>query len=139
MGRSFQITFDCLSVDAQASFWAAALGYQIEPPPDGAVSWVEFFESRGLPAPEPDSFALLSDPDGAGPRLYLQRVAEPKAAKNRMHLDIEVPAADRRAEIDRLVRLGATEGSEHTMNPDDPDAYWVVMRDPEGNEFCIGG
>ena len=95
MGRSFQVTFDCLSVDLQASFWAAALGYEIESPPDGAASWVEFFEARGLPAPEPDSFALLSDPDGNGPRLYLQRVSEPKAAKNRMHLDIEVPAAER--------------------------------------------
>ena len=82
---------------------------------------------------------MLSDPDGDGPRLYLQRVMEPKAAKNRMHLDIEVPALERRAEIERLVGLGATQGPEHTMNPDDPDAYWVVMQDPEGNEFCIGG
>ena len=64
---------------------------------------------------------------------------EPKAAKNRMHLDIEVPALERRAETERLVGLGATQGPEHTMNPDDPDAYWVVMQDPEGNEFCIGG
>ena len=45
MARSFQITFDCVSVAAQASFWAAALGYEVEAPPDGAASWVEYFEA----------------------------------------------------------------------------------------------
>ena len=138
MARSFQITVDCLDVDGQAAFWAAALHYEVMPPPDGATSWPAFFEERGLPVPEVGSFALLVDPDAAGPRLYLQRVPEVKAAKNRLHLDIEVPAEERRAEIQRLVDLGATAGPEHTMNPDDPDAYWVVMQDPEGNEFCIG-
>lgn len=80
----------------------------MEARPDGAASWVEYFETRGLPAPE-------------------------------LQLDIEVPALAWRAEVDRLVELGATQGPEQTMNPDDPDAHWVVMQDPEGNEFCIGG
>ena len=81
---------------------------------------------------------VLVDPDGNGPRLYLQRVPEPKHAKNRVHLDIQVPADERRAEVERLVALGAVSGDEHTMDPNDSDAFWIVMQDPEGNEFCIG-
>ena len=138
MSRSFQITVDCLDVDGQARFWAAALHYELMPPPDGAASWEAFFDDRGLPVPEAGSFALLVDPDGNGPRLYLQRVPEPKHAKNRVHLDIQVPADERRAEVERLVALGAVSGDEHTMDPNDPDAFWIVMQDPEGNEFCIG-
>ena len=66
MARSFQITFDCVSVDAQASFWAAALGYEVEAPPEGAASWVEYFEARGLPAPEPESLRCSATPTAMG-------------------------------------------------------------------------
>jgi predicted enzyme related to lactoylglutathione lyase len=75
---------------------------------------------------------VLVDADGTQPKLLLQRVDEPKAGKNRMHFDIETPAVD--AEVARLEKLGATclvdAIEEHGTR-------WVVMADPEGNEFCV--
>lgn len=138
MARSFQVTVDCLDVATQAAFWSAALHYETLAAPSGYRSWAAFFESKGLPVPDDGSFAVLIDPDGQGPQLYLQRVSEAKSAKNRMHLDLQVAADERSAEVERLCGLGATAGDRHTMDPTDPDAYWVVMQDPEGNEFCIG-
>jgi hypothetical protein len=87
--------------------------------------------------------AALVDPEGVMPRLFFQRVPEPKTAKNRVHLDVgvsggpEVAHDDRRPKVDaaveRLVGLGATMvRANHEV-----DEYWVVMRDPEGNEFCL--
>jgi predicted ABC-type ATPase len=77
------------------------------------------------------------------PRLFFQRVPEPKTAKNRVHLDVsvsgghDVPRAERNPRVDaaveRLVALGATKVKAN----DELDQYWVVMRDPEGNEFCL--
>jgi predicted enzyme related to lactoylglutathione lyase len=63
----------------------------------------------------------------------LQRVAEPKTGKNRMHLDLRVPALE--PELARLAALGATV---LTPEPIDEDVvHWVVMADPDGNEFCV--
>ncbi len=73
-------------------------------------------------------------PDGRpGPKLLLQRVDEPKASKNRMHLDLEVP--DIEAEADRLVGLGARRVSEGPIT--EHGSTWLLMADPEGNEFCV--
>ena len=66
------------------------------------------------------SYVLLVDEAGRQPKLLLQRVDEPKSGKNRMHLDIETPTVDE--EVGRLEALGMR---------------WVVMADPEGNEFCV--
>jgi hypothetical protein len=73
------------------------------------------------------------DPDGVGPRLYFQRVPEPKAGKNRIHLDVPVPPEDLEREVDRLAGVGArlVEYRSH------PGHRWAVMQDPEGNEFCL--
>ena len=69
-----------------------------------------------------------------GPDLVLQRVPEPKAGKNRMHLDLRVPTLE--PELARLTVLGA---EVLTPEPIDEDGFrWVVMADPEGNEFCVG-
>jgi hypothetical protein len=84
------------------------------------------------------------DPDGKGPRIYLQRVPEPKTVKNRVHLDLNIsggPSAgtleERRArvdaEVERLLGLGAT----RQRAAEELGQYWVVMQDPEGNEFCV--
>lgn len=86
----------------------------------------------------------VEDPEGAGPRLFFQKVPEGKVAKNRVHLDLNVggghavPLDERRsrvdAEVQRLKALGATD--ERGAIEKDGE-YWVRMNDPEGNEFCV--
>ena len=138
----FQVTFDCADADRQAEFWAAAIGYQVQPPPAGYESWQAFLEANGIPY-EAGSASAIVDPDGVGPRFYFQRVPEPKTTKNRVHLDLNVPAGsqvsaeERRtlvlAEVQRLVDLGAQQHRPVEQNGE----FWVVMSDPEGNEFCV--
>ena len=74
---------------------------------------------------------LLVDPNDVEPRLLLQAVTEPKPGKNRLHFDLHPPDVD--GEVARLVALGATRGNEI----DEFGTRWVVMTDPEGNEFCV--
>jgi hypothetical protein len=142
MALSFQVTFDCADPARLARFWAAALGYKIQDPPPGFATWDAFLETIGVPESERDSRSAVVDPDGNGPRLYFQRVPEPKTVKNRLHLDLRIgggpqtPLPERRALIDaavkRLVALGAS-----VVGPlEEYGQYCVVMRDPEGNEFC---
>jgi hypothetical protein len=79
------------------------------------------------------------------PQIFLQEVPEPKVVKNRIHLDLqvggglEVPLAVRKrrveAEVERLVRAGATRL--RTLDEEVADRYFVVLQDPEGNEFCL--
>ena len=82
------------------------------------------------------------DPAGEGPRLYFQRVPEGKAAKNRVHLDIRVAGREVRSEerrrlvsekVERLVQAGAS----LAWANDTIRGSSIVMRDPEGNEFCV--
>jgi predicted enzyme related to lactoylglutathione lyase len=106
-----EITLDCNDLEAQAHFWTAALGYDVE-----AV-----IEGRYI--------ALA----GPGISLTLQRVPEAKTVKNRMHIDLLVD--DVPAEVVRLESLGATR-----MTPTPHQEFgqtWYVMADPEGNEFCL--
>jgi hypothetical protein len=141
MTTGFQVTFDAADPDKLADFWAAALGYVKQPPPEGHDSWESFLASIGVPEEKWDSASAVVDPEGRLPRLFFQRVPEPKVAKNRVHLDVNcgvgVPAADRRgvvdAETERLVSLGAHK--QRTL--DDNGEYCIVMNDPEGNEFCV--
>jgi len=107
------LVLDCADPEALAEFWAPALDYVNV---GKAGSYVALF-----PNGEP------------GPKLLLQRVEEPKAVKNRMHFDIEV--ADIEAEAARLVELGATRVSEAPCS--EHGSRWVLMTDPEGNEFCV--
>lgn len=79
---------------ALAQFWAVALGYVLQPPPDGFDSWPAYIESVGLPVDEVDTYSALVDPDGRGPRLFFQKVPEGKQAKNRTHLDLNAGAPD---------------------------------------------
>lgn len=77
---------------------------------------------------------MLLLPDGdTGPKLLLQRVPENKAHKNRMHIDIEV--ADIEATASELIALGATRLEEAVH--DEHNCCWIVMADPDGNEFCL--
>ena len=107
------LVLDCADPERLAEFWAPALGYV----------------NLGIAG----SYVALF-PDGApGPKLLLQKVDEPKSVKNRMHVDLEV--ADIQAEAARLVALGATRVSEGPCS--EHGSTWVLMADPEGNEFCV--
>ena len=107
------LVLDSRDPEALAPFWAAALGYVVSA------------RSR--------TTCCCCPTDDDGPKLLLQRVPEDKADKNRMHLDIEV--ADIEAVASQLVALGATrlEADVH----EEHDCRWIVMADPEGNEFCV--
>jgi predicted enzyme related to lactoylglutathione lyase len=105
------VTIDCAEPAALAPFWTAALDYRIVADWDGA-------------------YLVLAGE--SGPRIGLQRAEEPRAGKNRVHLDLA--ADDRTFEVDRLVGLGATVIEEHRV----PGMVWTVLADPEGNEFCVG-
>jgi catechol 2,3-dioxygenase-like lactoylglutathione lyase family enzyme len=146
MATRMQVTIDCADPGRLARFWATALGYRLEEPPDGFATWQEYWVSRGLPPEEvEDGYDSIVDPDGVGPRVWFQPVPEAKVVKNRVHLDLDVgggrtaPLAERRrrvdAEADRLVAAGAT--CFRVLSEEGVDHYGVVMQDPEGNEFCL--
>ena len=143
MATGVQIVFDCADVDRMAKFWAEALGYKLQDPPDGFHSWEEWLRDAGIPESEWDRASAIVDPEGGGPRIYFQKVPEPKVTKNRVHIDINcggppgTPIEQRQvraeAEAQRLGGLGASElrrQSEH-------GEFWIVMQDVEGNEFCL--
>ena len=143
MATSIQVVIDCADPARLAAFWAAALGYTAQEPPAGFASWPEFLAARGVPESEWNDANAVVDPDKRGPRIFFQRVPEPKTLKNRVHLDLNVggalgtPLETRRervnAETQRLERLGASQVQALERRGE----YWVVMRDPEGNEFCV--
>ena len=114
--RVGSIVVRCVRFDELFAFWQAALGYvPREPPRDG---WV-----------------VLTDPTGAGPNVSLDRVAAdqlpPLGELSRVHLDLYT--TDQQAEVERLLRLGATR-YEREYGPDDD---FVVLVDPDGNRFCV--
>jgi hypothetical protein len=109
------ITIDCHDPHALARFWIEVTGY--------------------LPDEEPDDDEVLITPRVPdAPGLLFIRVADDKAVKNRVHLDIEPPAGTRDEAVQRLLAAGASIYEDHRA----PDGMgWVTMRDPEGNEFCV--
>src|SRR4051794_10578292 len=118
-----------------ARFWAAALGYKIPDPPPGFATWEAFLESIGVPDEDRKTRSAIVDPDGNGPRIFFQKVPEPKTVKNRVHLDLRIgggpqtPVAERKAligaAVERLVALGATVGGP----VEEYGQYCVVLRD----------
>jgi predicted enzyme related to lactoylglutathione lyase len=107
------ITFDCTDPDTLATWWAGAVGGEVN-------------------AVAPGEFVMVARPKG--PTLGFQRVPDPTPGKNRVHLDFH--AADREAEVARLVAAGATETARNNFGP---EFEWVVLSDPEGNAFCVAG
>jgi hypothetical protein len=137
-----QIVFDCADPDRLARFWAEALHYIVQPPPEGYDTWEDLLREIGIPESEWGNASAIVDPDGVLARIYFQRVPEPKQGKNRMHLDLNqstraTPPEERRrlvdAEAERLKGLGATE----LYRWDEHGEYHITMADPEGNEFCV--
>ncbi|APE21258.1 MULTISPECIES: VOC family protein [Streptomyces] len=152
MSRHFQVTFDAHDPGALSVFWGEVLGYVHPGPPgvelpegaDALAAWDEFLAKMGVPEEQRNSRSALEDPDGEGPRIFFQQVPEGKAAKNRVHLDVraapglegEERMAALEAECARLVALGAERL--RRFEPDPPmSTGWIVMADPEGNEFCL--
>ena len=108
------LVLDCADPNRLADFWSGALGYVNV---GSAGQYV----------------ALMPPPGSNAPKLLLQQVAEPKVAKNRMHLDIEIP--DIESEATRLTALGARRVRDDLCS--EHGTTWVLMEDPEGNEFCV--
>ncbi|SEC16651.1 hypothetical protein SAMN04489727_2804 [Amycolatopsis tolypomycina] len=109
--RMGMITIDCADPKVLTQFWTAALGTRVE-------------QDHG-------EFVMLAPPPEGGLMVGIQQVPEPRAGKNRVHIDFGTE--DRAAEVKRLVELGAKEVSEHEV----PGLAWTVLTDPEGNEFCV--
>lgn len=108
--RMLSAVIDCAEPTSLAPFWQELLGYEVD-------TWTEDWVSLG--------------PSGAGPGIAFQRVPEPKAGKNRLHLDLQT--RDVPAEVSRAERSGA----QVLYASEDPDDVFVTMADPAGNEFCI--
>jgi len=133
---SWQLTIDAREPHPLADFWAGALRAEVEDNEELiatvlAKGWAR--ESDTLMHRGKRYWNTLVAVRGAGPRILLQRVPEAKTVKNRLHLDLNVGEENIRAEVDRLVALGATEGREFR----EASGHWIVMSDPEGNEFCV--
>ena len=143
MAVRLQVVFDAADPPKLAAFWGEAIGYVEEDPPDGFDSWEAWAVANDLPREDWDNYASRVDPDGAGPRLFFQRVPEPKTAKNRVHLDLDVsggrgtPIEDRRRRVADAVERAVAAGATRVKAYDEAGQHWVVLQDPEGNEFCL--
>jgi hypothetical protein len=142
----WQLTVDAREPERLARFWAQALEYEPSPPTSPATTWTAHYRAAlGEAAAFEDR---LFDPAGVRSPIWFQRVPEAKAGKNRLHLDLYPTGRDRslpmerrieivEAKVAELSELGATvEHRERLEDPQDP-RYFVVMHDPEGNEFCV--
>jgi predicted enzyme related to lactoylglutathione lyase len=112
----FEITVDCPDPETLAPFWAEAVGAERVVP---CGPYVRVLSARSA---------------GRVP-IVLQRVAEPKVGKARVHLDLYVAAEEFDGEVARLEQLGATRLTTEPVQED--GCRWHVMADPAGNEFCI--
>ncbi|MGZ4620247.1 MAG: VOC family protein [Frankiaceae bacterium] len=110
-----EVVVDCREPEAVASFWAEVLGWPLVTDPRG-FCWLSATGDLTAPAP----------------LLVFVPVPESKVVKNRLHLDLAPSGRDQDEELDRLLALGA-----HRVDVGQGDVGWVVLVDPEGNEFCL--
>ena len=106
-----EILIDCIDAERLAAFWCEVLGWEVVDRDEGDVQ-------------------IGSSADGL--RIWFQPVPEPKAVKNRIHLDLHADDGDQAAEVERLIGLGATH-----VDVGQRDVDWIVLADPEGHEFCV--
>ncbi len=143
MSHSVQVVFDANDPASLAAFWALALGYVMQPPPEGFDSWDDWARAMEIPEEKRNDARALVDPDGAGPRLFFQRVPEAKTTKNRVHLDVNAGGGlhvERQAKVEAVeahVAILLEANASFVDRFDRGHEYWVVMEDPEGNEFCV--
>ncbi len=124
--RWYTVVVDCLDVSAQSKWWAEALGWKpIYEAPDEVVLVPGYVDEQ----------VIADTPwERVPPGLVFVPVAEGKAVKNRLHIDLAPHTSDdREAEIARLIASGATRVD---VGQGD-DVSWTVLADPEGNEFCV--
>lgn len=151
----WQLTIDAIDPARMVQFWAPALGYKVQPPPTGFKTWNDYYLSIGVPEDELNTSAdgtdRIYDPTGAGPTIWFQSVQEKAPGKNRFHLDLYPTRRDTSLTTEQRVRVVeklvtklqfAGAGVLRRFPVDFPGAgesegYFVVMADPEGNEFCI--
>lgn len=107
------VVIDATDPTALAGFWKEVLGWVVVEEDETGVS--------------------LAAPGTRMPTLDILRVPEPKAGKNRLHLDLRANGSTTAAELERLLALGA----QRVDIGQAPDVTWVVLADPEGNEFCL--
>jgi len=123
--RWYSTVVDCSDIAAQARWWTEVLGWAVafEAPEEAAIVAPHALTKE-------DQIPLLE----RGPALVFVPVPEGKTVKNRLHIDLAPgPDDDQAAEVERLLRLGATR-----VDVGQPEsATWVVLADPEGNEFCV--
>lgn len=110
--RLTEVLFDCADPARLADFWSRVLGYELTDSNNDA--------------------AVLEDPEGSGVTVVFLKVPEPKTVKNRVHVDLSPRDRDQAEEVERVIALGATKID---IGQDEPS--WVVLADPEGNEFCV--
>jgi hypothetical protein len=138
-----QVVFDCSNPSRLAEFWSSALGYVLQPPPEGFDTWPDFLASIGVPESQWNTRSAVVDPDGVGPRFFFQKVPEPKQVKNRVHVDLNVggghaaPADQRRRRVEEASARLVAAGASVVREVEELGEHWVVMADPEGNEFCL--
>jgi len=145
MAHSLQIVIACEDPQRLTDFWAPALGYIPQPPPDGFDTWDAFAEQVGIPSDRRNDLGAVIDPDGVGPRILFERY-EGGAVTHRLHFDVnsiggsgfDGTPEDRKAalasERSRLEALGATFVREATGMAGE---VWIELLDPEGNWFCV--
>jgi predicted enzyme related to lactoylglutathione lyase len=110
--RFTELSVDAHDVDALARFWCAVLGWNEVDRDEDAVE--------------------IADPDGSRPTIVIAKVADDKVVKNRVHLDVSPVGSDQAEELERLLALGATR-----VDVGQGEVSWIVLADPEGNEFCL--
>ncbi|QIX25897.1 VOC family protein [Nocardioides sp. JQ2195] len=159
----WQLTIDSNDPGVLVKFWAPALGYEVQPPPEGFDTWNDYYASIGVPEHELDANGdgsdRIHDPTGGGPPIWFQIVPERKTLKNRFHFDLfptrrdrSLPVEERRRLVEATVEELLTAGASVIRRfPDDfsdavredsdgaaaVEGYFVLMADPEGNEFCV--
>jgi hypothetical protein len=111
--RIASVVIDAVQPRVVADFWCHVLGWHVLDEDDGVIS--------------------IGPPDGAWPTIDVVPVPESKSVKNRLHLDLRADGTSTADELERLLGLGAR----HTDVGQGSDATWVVLSDPEGNEFCL--
>jgi hypothetical protein len=114
--RVTALVVDCRDPAALAAWWAAVLDYRILPTDDDEL----------------DNEVEIVGPPGSGPAILFLEVPEPKATKNRLHIDLNATDREQDEELERLLGLGAAR-----VDIGQGDPSWVVLSDPEGNEFCL--
>jgi len=116
-----ELAIDCADPHGLARFWCAVLDYEVHDEDDGIVTIgpPAVSEGRNRPGPVP-------------PMLTFAHVPEGKAVKNRLHIDVNPTDREQHEEVGRLLDLGARHA-----DVGQGDERWVVLADPEGNEFCV--